>query len=185
MNNIKNIYKTKAGTYQVQIRKVRYVVFDKTFNNIKQARIERDIIRKEYFKYSFDAEYFIKQILDITGFDVRIYDRSREALYYRSIFCYIAYNHFGYGCYRIANILKREHGSVENMVKKVFHEAVKYSKIHRELYFKLINKKDPEILEETETTTTIDKSLIKDVLDKSGFFLKPHHKRQLEKLLNK
>jgi hypothetical protein len=124
----------------------------------------------------------IEQIKEKTGIDVTNKCRERENVYAKAIYSKIMHDEYGYGTSKIAKLLKlAQHGTVINQIDSIFPEAINNSKFHRKLYYELLGIEDPR----ESPDAIVSKKLIEEIMQDYKFFIKPHHKRQLDKLLNK
>ena len=133
----------------------------------------------------------IEEIKEKTGIDITKKSRIQETVYSRAVYYKISRdNNIFTSLQRLGDTCNQSHCQVLHSIRNVFPTAIKYSKHHRELYYELLGIVDPEIqkekdnaLERLKMDSRIRKSLVRELLSEYNFFIKPHHKRQLEDLL--
>ena len=133
---------------------------------------------------SLIEESLIEEIKEKTGIDVKTKRRRRDEVYAKAVYSKIMHGVHGRSFKSIHRSLgTKTHVCIMNQINNVFPEAMINSKQYRELYYDLLNKIDPEIQKQKDSVLEAPVKLLEEILKDYSFWLKPHHKRQLESLL--
>lgn len=126
----------------------------------------------------------LERIKEKTGIDIAEQNRKEDVTFIRSIYCKIMRDTTRRSLEVIGKTINRGHCTVLHNINNIFPHAMK-SKPHRALYYELLKEPDPETLLDKNIHLKTLKPLLEEILIDVNFWLKPHHKRQLEELLKK